>query len=75
MDYTVIGDSVNVVFHLQELTKSLPNGILISEKTYLAAMNSLLDVREIGMCDAGSALGELRIYELLGRKSRETNGT
>jgi adenylate cyclase len=75
MDYTVIGDSVNVVFHLQELTKSLPNGILISEKTYLAAMNSLLDVREIGMCDAGSALGELRIYELLGRKPRGTNGS
>ncbi|MCX5839180.1 MAG: GAF domain-containing protein [Deltaproteobacteria bacterium] len=75
MDYTVIGDSVNAVFRLQELTKSMPNSILISEKTRLAAMNSLLDVREIGMCDAGSALGELRIYELLGRKPRGKNGS
>jgi class 3 adenylate cyclase/GAF domain-containing protein len=70
MDYTVIGDSVNVVFRLQELTKSLPNSILISEKTRLSAMNSILDVREAGIYDAGSALGELRIYELLGSKPR-----
>jgi len=75
MDYTVIGDSVNTVFRLQEQTKSLPNGILISEKTHLAAMNSILDVREIGKCDAGSALGELRIYELLGRKPRGENSS
>jgi adenylate cyclase len=65
MDYTVIGDSVNAVFHLQDLTKSRPNSILISEKTRMAAMNSILDVRDIGMCDAGSALGELKIYELI----------
>ncbi len=75
MDYTVIGDSVNAVFRLQDLTKSRPNSILISEKTRLAAMNSILDVREIGMCDAGSTLGELRIYELLGRKPRGRNGS
>ena len=70
MDYTVIGDSVNVVFRLQDLTKSRPNSILISEKTRIAAMNSILDIREIGMYDAGSALGELRIYELLGGQTR-----
>lgn len=70
MDYTVIGDSVNAVFRLQDLTKSLPNGILISEKTLLAVVESILDVREIGKCDAGSALGELRIYELIGSKHR-----
>jgi len=74
MDYTVIGDSVNAVFRLQELTKSLMNGILISEKTRLAAMNSLLDVREIGKCDTGGTLGELRIYELLGTNPRGKDG-
>jgi len=73
MDYTVIGDSVNAVFRLQELTKSLPNGILISEKTLQAVVESILDVREIGKCDVGSTLGELRIYELLGRKPRGEN--
>ena len=70
MDYTVIGDSVNTVFRLQDLTKSMPNGILISEKTLQAVVESILDVREIGKCDAGSALGELRIYELRGSLPR-----
>jgi class 3 adenylate cyclase/GAF domain-containing protein len=74
MDYTVIGDSVNVVFRLQDLTKSKPNSILISEKTRQAVVESILDVREIGRCDTGGTLGELRIYELLGREARVRNG-
>ncbi len=73
MDYTVIGDSVNAVFRLQDLTRSRPNSILISEKTRLAAMNSILDVKEIGMYDAGNTLGELRIYELVGSCLRGRN--
>jgi adenylate cyclase len=74
MDYTVIGDSVNAVFRLQDLTKSRPNGILISEKTLQAVVESILDVREIGKCDVGSTLGELRIYELLGSQPRPRTG-
>jgi class 3 adenylate cyclase len=74
MDYTVIGDSVNAVFRLQELTKSRPNGILISEKTRLAAMDSILDVREVGTYHAGGTLGELKIYELVGSRLRGGNG-
>jgi class 3 adenylate cyclase len=74
MDYTVIGDSVNAVFRLQELTKSRPNGILISEKTRLAAMNSILDVREVGTYHAGGTLGELKIYELAGSRLRGEDG-
>jgi class 3 adenylate cyclase len=74
MDYTVIGDSVNVVFHLQDLTKSRPNSILISEKSRSAALNSILDTREIGTYDAGNALGEFRIYELLGGQPRGRSG-
>jgi class 3 adenylate cyclase/GAF domain-containing protein len=73
MDYTVIGDSVNAVFRLQDLTKSQPNSILISEKTCQAVVESILDVREIGKCDTGGTLGELRIYELLGREARVRN--
>jgi class 3 adenylate cyclase/putative methionine-R-sulfoxide reductase with GAF domain len=33
MDYTVIGDPVNTVFRLQDMTKPYLNGILISENT------------------------------------------
>ncbi|MBU2054645.1 MAG: GAF domain-containing protein, partial [Proteobacteria bacterium] len=70
MDYTVIGDSVNAVFRLQDLTKSRLNSILISEKTRIAAMNSILDLRDIGVYDAGNTLGELKIYELVGCRLR-----
>jgi len=60
MDYTVIGDPVNDVFKLQELTKSIPNSILISEKTCHSA-RSHLELRDIN-----DTLGDLKIYELIG---------
>ncbi|MDO8786096.1 MAG: GAF domain-containing protein, partial [Syntrophales bacterium] len=69
MDYTVIGDSVNVVFRLQELTKKNPNIILISEKTRRAVKKSLLDLREFGEHNAGNVMDKLKIYELMGQQS------
>ncbi|HHP7234422.1 MAG TPA: GAF domain-containing protein [Desulfobacterales bacterium] len=63
MDYTVIGDAVNTVFRLQELAKSYPNGIIVGEKTCRAAQ-SRLRVR-----DLKNALGELKLYELMGIES------
>ena len=62
MDYTVIGDPVNDVFKLQELTKSIPNSILISEKTCHSA-RSHLELR-----DVDTTLRDMKIYELLGYK-------
>jgi class 3 adenylate cyclase/GAF domain-containing protein len=64
MDYTVIGDSVNTLFTLQKLTKIIPNGILISEKTRRAAQ-TLLDIREINIPD-GYNLPDMKVYELQG---------
>jgi adenylate cyclase len=66
MDYTVIGDSVNVVFRLQDLTKTLPNGILISDNTLRALSTTRPLVREMGCCNDGQVLSELKIYELMG---------
>jgi len=60
MDYTVIGDAVNTVFRLQELTKSYPNGIIIGENTRRAAQSNLR------VNDIQNALGELKLYELTG---------
>jgi len=68
MDYTVIGDSVNAVFSLQELSKTIPNSILISEKT-LRATQSLLDVREIDIPDGDYKFVDMKVYELQGRNS------
>ena len=68
MDYTVIGDSVNTVFRLQELVKAIPNGILISEHT-LRAVRTRLGVTELEM--SGNALkkvGDMKVYKLLDRR-------
>jgi adenylate cyclase len=64
MDYTVIGDAVNTVFRLQELTKSYPNGIIIGENTRRAAQSKLR------LRNLHNALGDLSLYELLGIEGR-----
>ena len=66
MDYTVIGDSVNIVFRMQGLTKSIPNSILISENTSKAA-RSHLETRKIDNKDSKGILKGLKVYELLGQ--------
>jgi len=63
MDYTVIGDSVNNVFRLQNFTKPMPNSIVIAESTSRAAQVPL-ETRELD-----STLNGMKIYELLGRKN------
>ena len=68
MDYTVIGDSVNLVFRLQNLTKSFPNGILISENT-LRAVRSRLEVTDVDVSgDIGQEIGAMKVYQLLDRR-------
>ncbi|MBN1614301.1 MAG: GAF domain-containing protein [Deltaproteobacteria bacterium] len=68
MDYTVIGDSVNAVFRLQALCKPWPNGILISEKTF-QAIQSPVDVEEIGTCETSQSAETLRVLLVKGRDS------
>jgi len=65
MDYTVIGDSVNIVFRLQALTKLFTNSILISEKTN-RAVQTRLDVRKVEKELVNSTLEGMTIYELIG---------
>ncbi|MCX7635811.1 MAG: GAF domain-containing protein, partial [Syntrophales bacterium] len=65
MDYTAIGDSVNFVFKLQNLCKSWPNEILISETTLHAAQSSY-DVEQVGEFDVDpGTTPHVRIYRLL----------
>ena len=72
MDYTVIGDSVNTVFRLQNITKSFPNGILISENTLRAARSSL-EVGEVKVSnDILTEFSGMKVYELLGLETEKT---
>jgi class 3 adenylate cyclase len=68
MDYTVIGDSVNTVFRLQNLTKSFANGILVGENT-LRAVRSRLEVAEVEIIgEAAREFNHMKVYELLDRR-------
>ena len=64
MDYTVIGDAVNTVFRLQTIVKPIKNGIIISEKT-LKAVQSRLEVREVGEYEIDASIEKVKAYELL----------
>ena len=75
MDYTVIGDSVNTVFRLQNLTKTFPNGILISENT-LRAVRSRLEVTDVDVpAEIGQEIGGMQVYELLDRRQEKDRRT
>ena len=65
MDYTVIGDSVNDVFKLQEHTRDYPNGVLITEYTRRAT-RTRPEIRETSNAGIKKEFGDLKIYELLG---------
>lgn len=78
MDYTVIGDSVNAVFRIQNLTRRYANGILVSEMTR-RALRCRFVMREVGKSDIDVAPGETSIYEVLtledGQEIGEIMGT
>jgi len=64
MDYTVIGDAVNSVFGIQELTKRIPDSILFSAKT-MKAMRYPVEVNEIDIPQGTPKVEGLRVFELL----------
>ena len=64
MDYTVIGDAVNSVFGIQELTKKIPNSILISQNTMKAMRNSV-EANRIEIPLETSKVEGLDVFELL----------
>lgn len=60
MDYTVIGDSVNDVFRLQDKVRDYPNSIFISQNTLRATRVPLNYIEQT------ERLGQVKIYELMG---------
>jgi GAF domain-containing protein/class 3 adenylate cyclase len=60
MDFTVIGDSVNDVFRLQDKVRPYPNAIFLSQNTLRATRIPLNYV------ELEQRLGQTRIFELIG---------
>jgi len=65
MDYTVIGDNVNLGARLEGLTRKYNNHIIISEFTY-AKVKSLVQVNELGSVTVKGKEQPVVIYDLVG---------
>ncbi len=68
LDYTVIGDGVNLASRLESANKEFKTGIIISEFT-LAKLGDRFEVRALGDVKVKGKERPVTIYELLGRKA------
>jgi adenylate cyclase len=70
MDFTVIGDNVNLAARLESSTKELQASIVISEATY-RRISGLARVRDLGTIHVKGKDVPIRVYELLGTTDKE----
>ena len=69
MDYTVIGDGVNLSSHLETITKQYGCDIILSEFTYQLCSDYIL-VRELDKVRVKGKQKAVSIYELIGTNSQ-----
>ncbi len=69
MDYTVIGDNVNLGARLEGLTRKYNNHIIISEFTY-AKVKDMVQVNELGSVTVKGKEHPVVIYDLVGMRER-----
>ena len=67
MDYTVIGDNVNLGARLEGLTRQYNNHIIISEYTY-AKVEHIVEVKELGTVTVKGKQLPVVVYDLVGAK-------
>jgi adenylate cyclase len=67
VNYTLIGDEVNLASRLEGVNKEFGTKIIVSEATYLPAKERL-EVRELALIKVKGKKLPVRIYELIGLK-------
>ncbi len=73
MDYTVIGDGVDISARLEGVTKEYGCDIILSEYTYQLCQEHIW-VRELDKVCVKGKTRPLRIYELIGERNEPLNG-
>ncbi|MEM9770285.1 MAG: adenylate/guanylate cyclase domain-containing protein [Cyanobacteria bacterium P01_D01_bin.73] len=74
MDYTAIGDAVNVSARLESLTKEYACDMIVSESTY-AHCRDRVWARDLDRVRVKGKTEFIRIYEILGLKSKRLSRT
>ncbi|MBA3239013.1 MAG: response regulator [Parachlamydiaceae bacterium] len=66
IEYSVIGNTVNIASRIEALTKEIPNAILISESTYLAVKDKIT-VEKLAPVEIKGQEGKLQVYRVIDR--------